>query len=146
LVNLGEDETTLKVTRIKLSGLLPLSLDPLAISGRLMTSPDQRKRFMPITRTAIDLDCIAAEIKDRLSEVAAVMSVDFLLTQDALCVWVGTSDDESETYRTISRVDDYVSALFRSLTFDFHVLPLPEGRRMEDFVSATQPIFRRTAA
>lgn len=111
-----------------------------------MTFQNLRNRPMSSTGTAIDLECIVAEIKDRLAECPTVLSVDFLPTETALSVWVGTSDDESATYRAIYRVEDHVSALFRNFVFDFHVVPLPEGRKMEDFVSAAQPIFRRAAA
>jgi hypothetical protein len=86
---------------------------------------------------------ITRELKAGLSTMDAVASVHFLWTDAALSVWVGISDDDDTTRTNIYRFEDAISQRFSQVLFDFHVVPVPAGRRMEDFISAAQPIFQR---
>lgn len=86
---------------------------------------------------------IAQEIRTGLSTMGAVASVHFLSTNTALSVWVGIIDDDDTARTDIYRFEDYISQRFPQVLFDFHIIPVPAGRRMEDYVSTAQPIFQR---
>ena len=88
---------------------------------------------------------ITRELKVGLSTMDGVASVHFLWTDAALSVWVGISEDDDATRTNIYRFEDDISQRFSHVPFDFHVVPVPAGRRMEDFISAAQPIFQRPA-
>jgi hypothetical protein len=88
---------------------------------------------------------IAQELKAGLSTMDAVASVYFLSTDAALSVWVGISKDDDTTRTNIYRFEDDISQRFSHVLFDFHVVPVPAGRRMEDYISSAQPIFQRPA-
>ena len=88
---------------------------------------------------------IAQELKAGLSSMDAVASVYFLSTDTALSVWVGISNDDDATRTSIYRFEDDISQRFSQVLFDFHVVPVPAGRRMEDYISSAQPIFQRPA-
>ena len=88
---------------------------------------------------------ITQELKAGLSAMDAVASVYFLSTDNALSVWVGISEDDDATRTKIYRFEDEISQRFSQVLFDFHVVPVPAGRRMEDYISAAQPIFQRPA-
>jgi hypothetical protein len=88
---------------------------------------------------------IAQELKAGLSTMDAVASVYFLSTDTALSVWVGVNKDDDATRTSIYRFEDDISQRFSQVLFDFHVVPVPAGRRMEDYISSAQPIFQRPA-
>ena len=88
---------------------------------------------------------IAEQLKAGLSTMDAVASVYFLSTDTALSVWVGISEDDDTTRTNIYSFEDEISKRFSQVLFDFHVVPVPAGRRMEDYVSAAHPIFQRPA-
>lgn len=87
---------------------------------------------------------ITHELKAGLSAMDAVASVHFLWSDAALSVWVGISEDDT-TRNKIYLFEDDISQRFSQVLFDFHVVPVPAGQRMEDFISAAQPIFQRPA-
>jgi hypothetical protein len=110
-----------------------------------MSSNAFRKRKMAAS-VAIDLDFVAREATARLSADPAVESVHFLPTDTVLSVWVAIAEDNMAVRRSVYGVEDQMSKLFPDILFDFHAVPVPAGKRMEDFVSAAQAVFRRSAA
>jgi hypothetical protein len=98
------------------------------------------------TVVAVDLELVARETTKHLSANPAVKSVHFLPTDTALSVWVAITKDDMTVRSSIYGVEDQLSKLFPSVLFDFHAVPVPAGRQMEDFVSAAKPIFRRTVS
>jgi hypothetical protein len=108
-------------------------------------SPDFTDNLRMATATACPDSVIAQELKAGLSPMDAVASVYFQSTDTALSVWVGISEDDDTTRTNIYRFEDDISQRFSQVLFDFHVVPLPAGRRMEDFISSARPIFQRPA-
>jgi hypothetical protein len=99
------------------------------------------------TALACPHDLIASELARGLSQLSAVGSVHFLPTETALSVWVGVGDGHDELIRKeIYHFEDHVSEKFPSVIFDFHIVTVPTGRKVEDFLSAVNPIFERHVA
>jgi hypothetical protein len=88
---------------------------------------------------------IARELK-ALSEVPAVGSIHVLPTQNAFAVWIGISSDNREVRNAIYHFEDDISERYTHVLFDFHVIPVPPGRKMEDFITDAQPLFQRSIA
>ncbi len=93
--------------------------------------------------------CIEHEIvrafQTKLANVDGIVAVHFLRTSAALSVWIGLREDDAETRKVVYRFEDQIAEEFPDTLLDFHVIPLPEGRRMEDFVSVAQVIFEHAA-
>ena len=101
---------------------------------------------MGTAKTCIDQEYSAEQMKAPLAALPAVDSVHLLPTETSLSVWVGIRDDDSATYRAIYSIEDQISEMFPTITFDFHVVPLQQGRKMEEYVTAACPVFQRHAA
>lgn len=108
-------------------------------------SPDGRKPMA--TALANPLDRITHELARGLSALSAVDSVHFLATESAFSVWVRLQDGYDETARTnVYRFEDQMSERFPNVLFDFHIIAVPAGRRIEEFLSTASPIFQRNIA
>lgn len=88
---------------------------------------------------------IARKLVSALAGVPGVESIHYLETETAFSVWVGISDDNQTARQAVYDFEDMISQVFQEIMFDFHVVALPTGRRIEEFISDTQPVFQRTA-
>jgi hypothetical protein len=99
------------------------------------------------TALASPHDLIARELARGLSGLPAVESVHFLAAENALQVWVSLQDGADEAARTdVYRFEDQISERFPAILFDFHIVAVPAGRKIEDFLSSASPIFQRNIA
>jgi|SRR5712691_10966942 len=89
---------------------------------------------------------IAAGLKTGLSALSPVISVHTLSTENALSVWVGIKKDDAEVREAIYRFEDEIADRYKDVLFDFHVIPVPAGRKVEDYISNADPIFQRRIA
>ena len=108
-------------------------------------SPDGRKPMA--TALANPLDRITHELARGLSGLSTVDSVHFLAGENALTVWVCLQEGYDETARTnVYRFEDQMSERFPKVLFDFHIIAVPAGRKIEEFLSTASPIFQRNIA
>ena len=108
-------------------------------------SPEERKPMA--TALACPRDLIARELARGLSGLPAVDSVHFLAAENALTVWVGLQNSCDEAARTdVYRFEDQISERFPAALFDFHIIAVPAGRKIEEFLSLASPIFQRNVA
>ncbi|MFB3813187.1 MAG: hypothetical protein ACE14L_03675 [Terriglobales bacterium] len=101
---------------------------------------------MATAAARVNQELIADQIRTQLATVPAADSAYLMCAGTTVSVWIGIRDDESASYRSVYAVTDRIAEQFPKLLFDFHVVPIPNGRAMEDFISDARPIFRRTAA
>lgn len=96
---------------------------------------------------SLDME-LAPLLREQLSAIAEVESVRFAPGEKAFFVWVGLREDEPAARRAVYAVEDAMSERFPNVSFDFHIIPLPPGRGLLDFVSASgaQDVFHRIAA
>lgn len=83
---------------------------------------------------------VVRELKSGLAKLSAIESVRFLATETALAVWVGLTEDGEDHRNAVYRFEDKISDLFPEVLFDFHVISLPSGRTLEEFVSSAERI------
>lgn len=90
---------------------------------------------------------ITRELARGLSGLTAVDSAHFLAAENALTVWVSLQDGYDEAARSdVYRFEDQISERFPAVLFDFHIIAVPEGRKVEEFLSIASPIFQRNIA
>jgi len=53
-----------------------------------------------------------------------------------LNIWIGVRDDDDESRANVYRFENILFDKFPALSFDFHVVSLVAGRKLDDFVSA----------
>ena|SRR5579871_4502270 len=92
--------------------------------------------------TGLDIEL---ELRQQLSGIPAVESVRFAHNNGSVYVWVGMRGEDSPARHAVYAVEDKLSERYRDLLFDFHLVPLPEGRRLADFASSATQIFDRAA-
>jgi hypothetical protein len=107
-------------------------------------SVDTSKKPMATIASCTDQEIIRA-VQSGLANLAEVRSVYFLNAENAFSVWVDISEDSESVKDTVYRFEDQLSARFPQYLFDFHVVPVPNGRKLSDFVSVAKPIYQRTA-
>jgi hypothetical protein len=108
-------------------------------------SPEGKKPMATVLASPHDL--IARELARGLSGLPAVESVHFLAAENSLQVWVSLQDGADEAARTdVYRFEDQISERFPTILFDFHIVAVPAGRKIEDFLSRANPIFQRDIA
>jgi hypothetical protein len=98
-----------------------------------------------IATPATAIEQVSKELKRGLAGVQAVRSVHTVQTDLAIAVWIDIAQDDRSIRNAIYDFEDQVSQRFPGLRFDFHVIPVPDGKKMEDFISAAQVVFRRVA-
>ncbi len=81
-----------------------------------------------------------------LVRLPAVQSVNMLRVDSEVSVWVGVSEDSRAIRSTIYAVEDVLAGRFPGLMFAVHVVPVPTGRHIEEFVSESRSVYRRIAA
>ncbi|PYX99114.1 MAG: hypothetical protein DMG62_18595 [Acidobacteria bacterium] len=94
---------------------------------------------------APSLDAVKGQLKAELAQIPAVETVCLAHGEAGLYVWVGIRRDEDTVWQAIADVEERVAAAHSDASFDFHVVPLSPGRRLEDYVSVGQQIFHRAA-
>jgi hypothetical protein len=96
---------------------------------------------------ASPLNAIADELAKGLSSLAFVESVHVLQTDRALSVWVGLPEGSSETERSkVYAFEDDISERYPSVLFDFHIVSIPQGRKVQEYISIADPFFQRNIA
>jgi hypothetical protein len=98
------------------------------------------------TVTVCPPELIAGELEAGLSVMPAVLSVHTLKTERALSVWVGIKPDDAKVREAVYRFEDEIAGRYTDVLFDFHVIPVPAGRKVEDYISNAHPIFQRLVA
>lgn len=99
------------------------------------------------TAPATPLNAIADELAKGLSSLAFVESVHVLQTDKALSVWVGLPEGSSETKRSkVYAFEDGIAERYPSVLFDFHIVSIPPGRKVQEYISTAEPIFQRNLA
>ncbi len=83
---------------------------------------------------------IAYRLRTGLSQVPRVISAFVLRADQVLSVWVAIADDDHVARKNVYKFDDELSERFPQMIFDFHVVPVPPGRKLEDFVSAAERV------
>ena len=107
----------------------------------------EEKKPMAAALAFPPLETITDALARGLKALPAVESAHFLATDDALTVWVRLQDGYNEAARAeVYRFEDQISALFPKLLFDFHIVAVPSGRKIEEFLSNANPIFQRKIA
>jgi hypothetical protein len=89
---------------------------------------------------------IAGDLEAGLSAMPAVLSVHTLKTERALSVWVGIKPEDTRVRELVYRFEDEIAGRYADVLFDFHVIPVPAGRKVEDYISNIHPIFQRRVA
>jgi hypothetical protein len=99
------------------------------------------------TALANPQNLIVRELAKGLSGLSAVDSAHFLAAENAFSVWIGLQDGYDETERTnVYRFEDQISERFPKVLFDFHIIAVPAGGKIEEFLSVASPIFQRSIA
>jgi hypothetical protein len=80
-----------------------------------------------------------------LRAVGGVMSVQARWVDQDLNIWVGVRDDDDESRANVYRFENILFDKFPALSFDFHVVSLVAGRKLDDFVSEAKIVFQRSA-
>ncbi len=88
---------------------------------------------------------LVSQLRQQLSDIPSVESVCFAHGERSFFVWVGIRDDEGPVRTAIYRVEDHLSERYRNISFDFHIIPLPPDRKLQDFISVAQQVFQRAA-
>ena len=109
-----------------------------------MSSDSTRKPMATVT--AFPDYAISAELKTGLSGLSEVISVHTLTTENAFSIWVGINKDNAQVRETIYQFEDEIADRYSDVRFDFHVIPVPTGRKVEDYISNANPIFQRHVA
>jgi hypothetical protein len=103
----------------------------------------QRK---PMASATVSIDReIIRELVDRLEEISSVESAYFLDTPDAFSVWVGLSPDDARVRSLVYEIEDALTEQHDHIVFDFHVVALPAGRSLRDFMTSAHPVYHRAA-
>jgi hypothetical protein len=100
----------------------------------------------PMATAPLDIEYLVTRDLKALAALPAVGSVHVLQTPAAFLVWIGISSDNREVRDAIYLFEDGISERHADIMFDFHVIPVPHGRKMEDFVTNAQPVFQRSIA
>lgn len=91
---------------------------------------------------------VMAEIRAQVSGMPFVVSAAAVHHQQEISLFVGVEEehDSRESRHAVYTLEDQLSERFPQLTFDVHVVLLPPGRKLEEFVSSEPPLFMRDAA
>lgn len=94
----------------------------------------------------VDTLGIQKELKEKLSIVDGVDEVRFHEGERCFGIWVGIREGVPAARDAVYAVEDEITEACPSLIFDFHVVELPTGKHLSQFVSVATKIFERTAA
>ena len=103
-------------------------------------------RVMATPATSIDHKTITERFEARLKKIDGVISLHFSLRDGLFSTWVGTNRfGDEEVLDAIFNVEDQIEGDFPDVRFDFHIIAIPPGRPVEDFISNAGLVFKRTA-
>jgi hypothetical protein len=80
-----------------------------------------------------------------LAVVESVRSAHVYQSERAMVVWIDIAQDDEPTRRAVYEIEDRLSDKFGGILIDFHLIPVPTGRKIEDFVTAECVYQRRLA-
>jgi hypothetical protein len=108
--------------------------------------PDEKKA-MSAALSFPPLDSVTHALARGLKALPAVDSVHYLPNDNLLTVWVCLQDGYDEASRAdVYRFEDQISEQFPMLRFDFHIVAVPAGQKIENYLSNASPIFQRKTA
>ncbi len=89
---------------------------------------------------------IATRLHRRLQELEGVVSLHFLYRDHTFSAWFGLANYDDRSLRhAIYGIEDDIESQFGGVEFDFHLISVPAGRSIEDFVSNANLVFKRSA-
>ena len=91
---------------------------------------------------AANLEYAILERLGRLSDLPGVVSVHTRWIENAFNVWIGVSDEDENRDLVYAFEDSFLNE-FNDMTTDFHVVTIPAGRRIEEFVSDARTVYQR---
>ena len=83
-------------------------------------------------------------LRSSLSEIASVRSAHVHQSERGITVWVDIADDDDFVRNAVYHVEDAISEDYPHISLDFRVIPVPEGRTIEEFITADR-VFARSA-
>jgi hypothetical protein len=102
-------------------------------------------RVMATPATSIDYKTITERFESHLKQIDGVISLHYLLRDGLFSTWVGTNRYEDDDVRhAIYAVEDQIESAFPEVRFDSHIIAVPPGRPIEDFISNANLVFKRT--
>ncbi len=97
---------------------------------------------MATTALSTDVE-VANELKFRLAKIPAVTSALLLAEQSSLTIFVGLDEDEPAARNLVYDVEDELAVKFPDANVDLHVVAIPEGQRLADYVSNSRCVYQR---
>jgi hypothetical protein len=73
----------------------------------------------------------------------AVRSAHVHESDRAVTVWIDVADDSDAVRNSVYHLEDEIAINFPQARIAFQIIPVPEGRRIQDFVSAECVYARR---
>lgn len=89
---------------------------------------------------------IASRLNRHLRAMDAVVSFHFLYRSNTFSGWFGLSNyDDQRLRRAIYEIEEDIESQFPGIEFDFHLVAVPPGRSIDDFISNANMVFKRSA-
>jgi hypothetical protein len=80
-----------------------------------------------------------------LSRISGVVSVHARWIENVFNVWIGVRDDDDESRSLVYDFEGSFLDRFQDLSIDFHVVSVPDGRKLDDYISDATAVFKRIA-
>ena len=89
---------------------------------------------------------IASRLHRRLHGVEGVVSLHFLYRDRTFSAWFGLANYDNKSLRHfIYEIEEDIEREFHGVEFDFHLVAVPQGRSIDDFISNANMVFKRSA-
>lgn len=89
---------------------------------------------------------IVSRLHRRLQAMDAVVSLHFLYRDNTFSAWFGLSNYDDKSLRhAIYDIEDDIESEFSGVDFDFHLVAVPAGRSIDEFLSNANMVFKRSA-
>ena len=88
---------------------------------------------------------VVCALKHGLRALSKITSAYYLELENGINVWVGLEDDDRPARRAVYDFEEKISQEFPDVVFDFHVVAVPVGHKIEEYISSARPIFQRSA-
>jgi hypothetical protein len=96
------------------------------------------------TEASIDQE-ISKQMESLLKQVDGVVSLHSLFRDGIFSTWVGTTKySDKEARHSVYSIEDKIEKEFPRIKFDFHLIAVPPGRKIDDFISNATLVFKRT--
>jgi hypothetical protein len=97
------------------------------------------------TTTSVEHE-IASRLNRQLCAIDAVVSFHFLFRDNTFSGWFGLCNyDDKDLRHAIYEVEEDIESQFPGVEFDFHLVAVPPGRSIDDFISNANMVFKRSA-